>query len=112
MTARTDRVHAAAAIVRLAVRQIESELTDDIDAQELAHILRELYWEAEPRQGVFGALRQLLTTAAYVAEPLDPDDDGEMSCALHEAAMYIGDRTGPCLEAATGSLDCEGGRSS
>ncbi|MFI8854787.1 hypothetical protein ACIGW3_31910 [Streptomyces sp. NPDC053499] len=112
MTARTERVSAAAAIVRLAVGQIEGELTDDIDAEELAHVLREFYCETAPREGILGALRQLLTTAAHVAEPLEPDDDAETSCALHEAAVYVGDRTGTCLDAAAGGLGWQSTRSS
>ncbi|MBO8189721.1 hypothetical protein [Streptomyces spirodelae] len=112
VTARTARVSAAAEIVRLAVRQIEGDLTDDIEAGELAHVLREFHCETAPREGIFGALRQLLTTAAHVAEPLEPDDEAETSCALHEAAVYIGDRTGTCLEAAAGGLGWQSTRSS
>ncbi|WP_405623673.1 hypothetical protein [Streptomyces sp. NBC_00076] len=37
---RLNRVRASAGIAKLALQQIEDELTSDIDAQELAKVLR------------------------------------------------------------------------
>ncbi|MEK8141723.1 hypothetical protein NKH18_01125 [Streptomyces sp. M10(2022)] len=53
---RLDRVQAAAGIAKLALHQIEDDLTGDVGAQELAQILRELHHEDHRQDGVFGAL--------------------------------------------------------
>ncbi|WP_331734508.1 MULTISPECIES: hypothetical protein [unclassified Streptomyces] len=65
---RLDRVRASAGIAKLALQQFEDDLTADIDAQELAEILRELHHEDHRQDGVFGSLAQLLTVAAQAAE--------------------------------------------
>ncbi|WSQ14867.1 hypothetical protein OG604_48105 [Streptomyces sp. NBC_01231] len=55
---RLNRVRASAGIAKLALQQIEDELTSDIDAQELAEVLRELHHEDHRQAGVFGSLAQ------------------------------------------------------
>lgn len=92
---RLDRVLASAGIAKLALQQIEDELTGEIGAQELAQILRELHHEDHRQDGVFGSLAQLLTVAGQAAERIEPDRDGEMSCPLHEAAALITENSRP-----------------
>ncbi|MBV1957246.1 hypothetical protein KUG12_23355 [Streptomyces sp. BV333] len=112
MTGRTrtrlDRVHAAAGIAKLALQQIEDDLTGDAGAQELAQILRELHHEDHRQDGVFGSLAQLLTVAAQAAGRIEPDRDGEMSCPLHEAAALITENAGLQTYYATRALDPQG----
>ncbi|MFJ3762529.1 hypothetical protein [Streptomyces sp. NPDC090080] len=112
MTGRTrtrlDRVRAAAGIAKLALQQIEDDLTGEIGAQELAEILREFQHEDHRQDGVFGSLAQLLTVAAQAAERIEPDRDGEMSCPLHEAAALITDNAGLQTYYATRALDPQG----
>lgn len=74
---RLDRVRASAGIAKLALQQIEDELTGEIGAQELAEVLRELHHEDHRQDGVFGSLAQLLTVAAQAAGRIEPDRDGE-----------------------------------
>lgn len=105
---RLDRVLASAGIAKLALQQIEDELTGDIGAQELAEILRELHHEDHPQDGLFGSLAQLLTVAAQAAERIEPDRDGEMSCPLHEAAALITENAGLQTYYATRALDPQG----
>nr|WTB12128.1 hypothetical protein OG546_50120 [Streptomyces antimycoticus] len=108
---RVDRARASAGIAMLALQQIEDELArDDVTAQELAEIVRELHREADPQEGLFGALAQLLTVAARTAERLEPDRDGDASCALHEAAALITDNAGLRAYYATRALDPQGER--
>ncbi|MGW2353678.1 hypothetical protein [Actinacidiphila glaucinigra] len=108
--AQVYRVRAAVGIVRLALQQIEDELDHDITGPELAGVLRELYREDEPYDGVLGSLAQLLTTAAHRAEHLDTEGDGEASCPLHEAADQIRDCTGQSIHHATHALHPDGER--
>ncbi|MFF1916297.1 hypothetical protein ACFVYE_32880 [Streptomyces sp. NPDC058239] len=63
----------SAGIVKLAVHQIEDELGRPIDAEFLAEMLRELFDEAAPQDGILGSLNQLLTMASHAAAltPLD-----------------------------------------
>jgi hypothetical protein len=106
---RVDRAHASVGIALLALQQIEDDLTaDDIDATELAAILRELCEDTDPPGGLVGMLAQLLTTAAKRAEQLEPDRDGDASCPLHEAAALITDNAGMRLIWAARSLDPQG----
>ncbi|PJM98590.1 hypothetical protein CG740_34670 [Streptomyces sp. CB01201] len=106
---RLDRVQAAAGIAKLALQQIEDELTaDEIGAQELAQILRELHHEDHRQDGVFGSLAQLLTVAAQAAGRIEPDRDGETSCPLYEAAALITDNAGLQIHYATRALDPQG----
>ncbi|MFF7954111.1 hypothetical protein [Streptomyces griseorubiginosus] len=105
---RLDRVRAAAGIAKLALQQIEDELTGEIDAQELAEILREFHHEDHRQDGVLGSLAQLLTVAAQAAGRIEPDRDGEMSCPLHEAAALITDNAGLQTYYATRALDPQG----
>ncbi|CAL9334124.1 hypothetical protein SUDANB106_00135 [Streptomyces sp. enrichment culture] len=72
---RIDRVRAAAAIARLALQQIQDDLTGDISPREPAEIVRGLHHEADPHDGVLGALAQLLTRAAQTVAltPIDTD---------------------------------------
>jgi hypothetical protein len=105
---RLDRVRAAAGIAKLALQQIEDELTAEIDAQELAEILREFHHEDHRQDGVLGSLAQLLTVAAQAAGRIEPDRDGEMSCPLHEAAALITDNAGLQTYYATRALDPQG----
>ncbi|MEV7683216.1 hypothetical protein AB0O64_32445 [Streptomyces sp. NPDC088341] len=112
MTARTrtrlERVRAAVGIAKLALQQIEDELTGEIGAQELAEILRELHHEDHRQDGVLGSLAQLLTVAAQAAGRIEPDSDGEISCPLHEAAALITDNAGLQTYYATRALDPQG----
>jgi malate synthase len=105
---RLDRVRASAGIAKLALQQIEDELTGEIGAQELAQILRELHHEDHRQDGVFGSIAQLLTVAARAAGRIEPDRDGEMSCPLHEAAALITENAGLQTYYATRALDPQG----
>ncbi|MGW0669773.1 hypothetical protein [Streptomyces sp. NPDC002746] len=105
---RLDRVQAAAGIAKLALQQIEDELTGDVAAQELAQILRELHHEDHRQDGVLGSLAQLLTVAAQAAGRIEPDRDGEMSRPLHEAAALITENAGLQTYYATRALDPQG----
>ncbi|MEV0888879.1 hypothetical protein AB0J03_34395 [Streptomyces microflavus] len=105
---RLDRVRAAAGIAKLALQQIEDDLTGEIGAQELAQILRELHHEDHRQDGVFGSLAQLLTAAGQTAGRIEPDRDGEMSCPLHEAAAFITENAGLQTYYATRALDPQG----
>ncbi|QIB49510.1 hypothetical protein [Streptomyces aureoverticillatus] len=109
---RLERVRASAGIVKLALQQIEDELGGPIDSELLAGLLRELFEEAFPQDGLFGALSQLLTTASRVAAltPLDGEDAESAACAIEEAAAYIGDCAGMRLHLATSTLHPQGER--
>ncbi len=63
MTSRTrlNRVRASLGIAQLALQQIEDDLTDDVDARELAAILRELQEDIDVPGGLFPALAQLVS---------------------------------------------------
>lgn len=90
--ARLDRVRASVGIAQLALQQIEDDLgADDVDARELAAILRELQEDIDVPGGLFPALAQLLTVAARRAGQIEPDRDGDASCPLHEAAALLTD---------------------
>jgi hypothetical protein len=106
---RLDRVRASLGIAQLALQQIEDELNgDDVDARELAAILRELQDDLDVPGGLFPALAQLVSTAARRAEQLEPDRDGDASCPLHEAAALLTDNAGQRLNWAARSLDPQG----
>jgi hypothetical protein len=106
---RLQRIRASVGIAALAVQQIEDDLTaDDIDARELAAILRELQEDIDVPGGLFPALAQLVSTAARRAEQIEPDRDGDASCPLHEAAALITDNAGQRLNWAARSLDPQG----
>ncbi|MEU2730552.1 hypothetical protein ABZ650_22830 [Streptomyces griseoviridis] len=105
---RLDRVRAATGIAKLALQQIEDELTGEIDAQELAEILREFHHEDHRQDGVLGSLAQLLTVAAQAAGRIQPDRDGEMSCPPHEAAALITHNPNLQTYYATRALDPQG----
>uniref|UniRef100_UPI002F912DEC hypothetical protein n=1 Tax=Streptomyces virginiae TaxID=1961 RepID=UPI002F912DEC len=106
---RLDRVRASVGIAQLALQQIEDDLgADDVDARELAAILRELQEAIDVPGGLFPALAQLLTTAARRAEQIEPDRDGDASCPLQEAAALLTDSAGPRLNWAARSLDPQG----
>jgi hypothetical protein len=106
-----DRVRASSGIVTFALQQIEDELTaDSLDAPKLAAILRELHDEVDPASGVLGRLAQLLTHAANRAEQLEPEQDGDFSCPLHEASALVTDNAGERIHWATRALDPEGER--
>ncbi|MFD3821898.1 hypothetical protein [Streptomyces sp. NPDC058625] len=111
MTSRTrlDRVRASLGIAQLALQQIEDDLNaDDVDARDLAAILRELQEDIDHPGGLFPALAQLVSTAARRAEQLEPDRDGDASCPLHEAAALLTDNAGQRLNWAARSLDPQG----
>ncbi|MFE1028601.1 hypothetical protein ACFW5I_29255 [Streptomyces sp. NPDC058818] len=111
MTSRTrlDRVRASLGIAQLALQQIEDDLNaDDVDARELAAILRELQEDIDVPGGLFPALAQLVSTAARRAEQLEPDRDGDASCPLHEAATLITDNAGMRLIWAARALHQQG----
>jgi hypothetical protein len=106
---RLHRIRASVGIAALAVQQIEDDLTaDDIDAHELAAILRELQEDIDVPGGLFPALAQMVSTAARRAEQIEPDRDGDASCPLHEAAALITDNAGQCLNWTARSLDPQG----
>ncbi|WP_327749883.1 hypothetical protein [Streptomyces europaeiscabiei] len=106
---RLDRVRASLGIAQLALQQIEDDLTpDDVDAPELAAILRELIEDTDPPGGFMASVAQLLTAAAKRAEQIEPDRDGDASCPLHEAAALITDNAGMRLIWAANSLDPQG----
>lgn len=106
---RLDRVRASLGIAQLALQQIEDDLNaDDVDARELAAILRELQEDIDVPGGLFPALAQLVSTAARRAEQLEPDRDGDASCPLHEAAALLTDNAGQRLNWAARFLDPQG----
>ncbi|MET9175845.1 hypothetical protein ABZX64_33130 [Streptomyces misionensis] len=106
---RLERVRASVGIAALALQQIQDDLTtDDIDAVELAAILRELSEDTDPTGGFLASVAQLLTTVARRAERIEPDRDGDASCPLHEAAALITDNAGQLLIWAARSLDPQG----
>ncbi|MFC8996260.1 hypothetical protein ACFT7U_11210 [Streptomyces rochei] len=106
---RLDRVRASLGIAQLALQQIEDDLNaDDVDARELAAILRELQEDIDVPGGLFPALAQLVSTAARRAEHLEPDRDGDASCPLHEAAALLTDNAGQRLNWTARSLDPQG----
>ncbi|MET9734541.1 hypothetical protein ABZZ79_29050 [Streptomyces sp. NPDC006458] len=101
---RLERVRAAAGIAALAFQQIEDDLNaGDVDARELAAILRELQEDVD-----VPALEQMVTAAARRAEQIEPDHDGDASCPLHEASALITDHAGQRLNWAARSLDPQG----
>ncbi|KIF72742.1 hypothetical protein QR77_41390 [Streptomyces sp. 150FB] len=110
--ARLERVRAAAGIVKLALQQIEDELGGPGDAEFLAGMLRELFDEAFPQDGVFGSLNQLLTTASRAAAltTLDSEDTESAACAIEEAAALVADSAGMRLHLATSTLHPQGER--
>ncbi|WJV51787.1 hypothetical protein [Streptomyces flavofungini] len=111
MTSRTrlDRVRASLGIAQLALQQVHDDLNaDDVDARELAAILRELQEDIDVPGGLFPMLAQVVSTAARRAEQIEPDRDGDASCPLHEAAALITDNAGQRLNWAARSLDPQG----
>ncbi|BAC75341.1 hypothetical protein AQJ43_36430 [Streptomyces avermitilis] len=113
MTARSrtrlERVRGSLGIAQLALQQIEDDLkADDVDARELAAILREIQEDIDMPGGLFPALAQLVSTAARRAEQIEPDRDGDASCYLHEAAALITDNAGQRLNWAARSLHPQG----
>ncbi|OKK05290.1 hypothetical protein AMK09_37715 [Streptomyces sp. CB02488] len=109
---RLERVRASAGIAKLAVQQIEDELGGPVDAEFLAGLLRELFDEAFPQDGVLGSLSQLLTMASRVAAltPLDGEDAESAACAIEEAAAFVADSAGMRLHLATSTLHPQGER--
>jgi hypothetical protein len=106
---RLERVRASVGIASLALQQIQDDLTaDDIDAVELAAILRELSEDTDPPGGLMASLAQLLTAAARRAEQIEPDHDGDASCPLHEAAAHLTDNAGQRLIWAARALNPQG----
>ncbi|MER5312284.1 hypothetical protein ABT034_31405 [Streptomyces sp. NPDC002773] len=106
---RLDRVRASLGIAQLALQQIEDDLSaDDIEAPELAAILRELQEDIDVPGGLFPALAQLVSTAARRAEQLEPYRDGVASRSLHEAAALITDNAGQRMNWAARALDPQG----
>ncbi|WP_236711243.1 hypothetical protein [Streptomyces sp. 150FB] len=75
-------------------------------------MLRELFDEAFPQDGVFGSLNQLLTTVSRAAAltPLDSEDTESAACAIEEAAAFVADSAGMCLHLATSTLHPQGER--
>ncbi|MFI2415644.1 hypothetical protein [Streptomyces sp. NPDC018947] len=105
---RLDRVRASVGIASLALQQIEDDLrADDVDARELAAILRELQ-EGIDTPAASWMLEQVVSTAARWAEQLEPDRDGDASCPLHEAAALLSDNAGQRLNWAACALAPQG----
>ncbi|MCT9094188.1 hypothetical protein N4G70_35915 [Streptomyces sp. ASQP_92] len=109
---RLDRVRSSVGIAKLAVQQLEDELARPVDPELLAGLLRELFDEAFPQDGLFGSLNQVLTMASRVAAltPLDGEDPESAACAIEEAAAYTGDSAGLRLHLATSTLHPQGER--
>ncbi|MGW5679043.1 hypothetical protein ACWEV4_28865 [Streptomyces sp. NPDC003860] len=109
---RLERVRSSIGIAKLAVQQLEDELGGPVDAELLAGLLRELFDEQFPQDGLFGSLNQLLTMASRVAAltPLDSEGPESAACAIEEAAAYIGDSAGMRLHLATSTLHPQGER--
>ncbi|GGP84159.1 hypothetical protein ACWDY7_32160 [Streptomyces calvus] len=106
---RLDRVRASLGIAQLALQQAEDDLSaDDIDAPELAAILRELQKDIDVPGGLFPALAQLVSTAARRAEQYEPYRDGVASRSLHEAAALITDNAGQRMTWAARALEPQG----
>ncbi|MER5200495.1 hypothetical protein ACWD3J_44220 [Streptomyces sp. NPDC002755] len=106
---RLERVRASVGIAQLALQQIEDDLSaDDVDAFELAVILRELQEDVDVPGGLFPALAQVVSAAARRVEQIEPDRDGDASCPLHEAAALLTDNAGQRLNWAARSLDPQG----
>ncbi|MFE7918124.1 hypothetical protein [Streptomyces sp. NPDC057398] len=106
---RLDRVRASVGIAQLALQQVQDDLNAaDVDARELAAILRELQEDVDVPGGLFPMLAQVVSTAARRAEQIEPDRDGDASCPLHEAAALITDNAGQRLNWAARSLDPQG----
>ncbi|MEU2744617.1 hypothetical protein ABZ656_57875 [Streptomyces sp. NPDC007095] len=107
---RLERVRASAGIVKLALQQIEDELAGPAVADVLAEVLRELFDEAAPQDGVLGSLGQLLTVASQAAAltPIDTDDSESAACAIEEAAAFVTDSAGMRLHLATSTLQPQG----
>ncbi|MEU7473935.1 hypothetical protein AB0A94_36475 [Streptomyces sp. NPDC044984] len=104
-----ERVRALLGITRLALQQIENDLNaDDVDARELAAILRELQEDTNMPGGLLPMLLQLIGAAARRAEQLEPDRDGDASCPLHEAATLLTDDAGQRLTWAVRALHPQG----
>nr|WP_237526193.1 hypothetical protein [Streptomyces sp. SID4913] len=104
-----DRVRGSLGIAQLALQQIEDDLSaDDVDARELATILRELQEDIDVPGGLFPALAQLVSTAARRAEQIEPDRDGDASCYLHEAAALLTDNAGQRMNWAARALHPQG----
>jgi hypothetical protein len=112
---RVGRAHDSADIVRLALQQIENDLADVADPAVVAEILRELFREDAPDDGVFGALVQLLTAAGHAADRASEAEDleapdGEVSALLEEGAGFISGNVAMLLHYATRTLHPEGER--
>ncbi|MCL7429768.1 hypothetical protein [Streptomyces sp. YS415] len=106
---RLDRVRASLGIAQLALQQVQDDLSaDDVDARELAAILRELQEDVDVPGGLFPMLAQVVSTAARRAEQIEPNGDGDASCPLHEAAALLTDTAGQRLNWAARSLDPQG----
>lgn len=106
---RLDRVRASLGIAQLALQQVQDDLNaDDVDAPELAAILRELQEDVDVPGGLLPMLAQVVSTAARRGEQIEPDRDGDASCPLHEAAALITDNAGQRLNRAARSLDPQG----
>ncbi|MGW0509132.1 hypothetical protein ACWD1W_07675 [Streptomyces olivaceoviridis] len=73
-----DRVRASLGIAQPTPQQVQDDLNaDDVDARELAAILRELQEGIDVPGGLFPMLAQVVSTAARRAEQIEPDRDGE-----------------------------------
>ncbi|MFE4692089.1 hypothetical protein ACFRH6_18795 [Streptomyces sp. NPDC056749] len=104
---RLERVRGSLGIAQLALQQIDLT-ADDVDAPDLAAILREFQEDIDVPGGLFPALAQLVSTAARRAKQIEPDRDGDASCPLHEAAALITDHAGQRLIWAARSLHPQG----
>ncbi|MFB6945567.1 hypothetical protein ACFWGL_36560 [Streptomyces sp. NPDC060286] len=106
---RLERVRASVGIASLALQQIEDDLTaDDVDQEELAAILRELFEDTDLPGGFMASVAQLVTVAARRAEQAETDRDGDASCPPHEAAALITDNADQRLIWAARALHPQG----
>ncbi|MFI1838694.1 hypothetical protein [Streptomyces olivaceoviridis] len=71
-------MRASLGIAQPTLQQVQDDLSaDDVDARELAAILRELQEGIDVPSGLFLMLAQVISTAARRAERIEPDRDGE-----------------------------------
>ncbi|MFD5338034.1 hypothetical protein [Streptomyces hawaiiensis] len=104
---RLQRVRASLGIAQLALQQVQNDLSaDDVDARELAAILRELQEDIDVPGVLFPMLAQVISTTARRAEQIEPDRDA--SCPLHEVAALITVNAGQRLTWTARSLDPQG----
>ncbi|MGW3466450.1 hypothetical protein ACWDE9_46070 [Streptomyces olivaceoviridis] len=88
-----------------ALHQVQDDLNaDDVDARELAAILRALQKGIDVPGGLFPMLAQVVGIVAGRAEQIEPERDGDASCYLYEAAALSTGNAGQRLNWSARSL--------